>query len=30
VIEDAVGFVVWYEVLGKGVLDQDCTFRENL
>jgi IS5 family transposase len=23
VIEDAVGFVVWYEVLGKGVLDQD-------
>jgi IS5 family transposase len=23
VIEDAVGFVVWYEVLGKGVLDQE-------
>jgi len=23
VIEDAVGFVVWYDVLGKGVLDQD-------
>jgi IS5 family transposase len=23
VIEDAVGFVIWYEVLGKGVLDQD-------